>query len=1281
MERLGPVTFANPGSAAVAIGYDAARPFVVDKRVCKAIEGARGAPYAQGPSLRAELLMHTLLHVPMRRRHLRLSLLLSMLVVVSCECGPDLNVIPEPSAKLVYQQQEAPPLELLEIDVGVHAVGAGGGARFAVQNVGGATLNVSQVVLASDPALCPSVSAAFHVDEPSQAFALPGRATEADAPAGKDVVVSFQPTDGTPACAIVEVHSDDEVNPVLRALVVGQGDAPRLCTSTPSIDFGAVFLGDTKEDTVTLESCGTRPITIADVVAGDAFPPFAFEAPPAGTSLPPGEVLSIPVSFTPDVERTWSFATNNAGLLTVTTDDPSGQAYQVGLEGVGVREPSCRLLVVPSALSFGTVASGFSSTQQLVVRNAGELDCTLDGIAVRAPAGSFAVDLTGVTLPAALAPGDLVTVSVSYAPASAAGAENGFLDVTSSDPVRPSIEVPLEGLSVEPQPCMLQAAPSAVNFGNQPLNRTSEREVTFTNVGTEGCSLKSLTLTTGAPDFGVIASLFPFIGTFVSPGGTASARVTFRPTANGTLQGNLRATFNEMGLGNPSQTLDVPLLGNGVPPAICVSPTSVDFGSVNVGASADETVQIANCGSAPLELRGLSLRGGTHPDFSIETTPALPRMLDAGVTVSVTVRAAPTNAGIASAGAAMYGALEVLSDDPDDPAVPVPLVANGDDCQGLVCTPLPLDFGVTPVGLSLVRALTCQNPGVSAVTVSPSIAAPFEVVSAPASIAAGGVGVVVVRYTPAGAGVDNGSLLMGANGCTGAPLSVGVVGEGAMNTLPVCPTPQAFTPDVVWHWEGGTTLPASKQVWVTPLVSRLEDTTGDGRVTRDDMPRVVFISFNHDDFPGITDTDHVNDPVPGVLRAVDGATGAEVFTNTNEEHRLNSSVNLALADIDADGLVEIIGQSYVVLEGVETIENGPKLNGKFAYGQLIAFEHDGTFKWKSDEWTRSSDELEDTGGIAVADIDGDGFGEIAVGDHVYDHNGSLLWAGGEGTGSTGHGPVSVFAELDGQPGLELVAGRTAYRNDGSVLWNRDDIYDALPAVADLDGDGFNEVVLRSSKLYVVDGMTGADLTTPKLPPTHMSMPDECVPASDPEAEEDCNPIPTNPAIMEVNGQPGLEIAVANTEVLIVYDASLNELWRAPIGDFTGASGPIGFDFESDGKVNVTYSDESNVWVYDALGDDIYDAARRSVTMMETITVADIDNDGHANVLAGSNEPQLGTADGLDALSNSGVSWTHARGLWNQHAYVEALVGELGTLMPPSSIGALPGFRIASAACE
>jgi hypothetical protein len=1246
---------------------------------------AMRAPYVEVPMIRARTLTFPLL---------------TLVMMNACECDPPLTVIPEPIIVISYENQESPPRERLDIPLGASLVGQSKTVSFTVANEGGALLEVSDVRLVSMPGVCSQVSSAFRIVDPApdsgavRAFTLEGtRDPEADFET-RAITVSFTPETGQPSCAVVEIVSNDEESPAVYALITGQGDAPQLCATNLVVDFGTHYLGETANDAFVVESCGTRPITIASMTTNSYFSdPFDVEAPTFPQTLQPGQTLTLPVSFKPLIERAWSLAGGNAGQILLL--DEAQTAYQLALEGVGVKEPSCAILAVPNVINFGSVAEGQSSTTQVAVRNIGQRDCNVSSIAIREPALNFTRVVQGGNDTPVLAPGDVVTVEVTFAPPTAVGVQNGFLDVVSDDPLSPTVTVNLEGTGVQITPCFLQAQPTGVNFGQQAVGQTVEITVTLTNIGVEQCLLKKVELTTGSPHYGVTASVFPLLGSPVQPGGTSTVLVTFRPYAEGFHAGNVRATFKEFGFGNPDQTLNIPLTGSGLSPAICVSPLNIDFGAVAPGSVRDENVNVANCGPVPLALNGLQMRAGSHPDFHIQSAHTLPAVLAPGANVTVVVRAAPTAAGTAQSGSAMYGTLEVISNDTDDGAIPVLLRANAEQCiAGLVCSPLVVDFGPVDLGLSMVRVLACQNPSQSTVNVNASTAIPFSIVNAPSSIAPGGVGIITVRFEPTTVGPVTGTLDTGANGCNGAfPLNVTLLGDGEDISLPLCPTPTTFSPQVVWHWEGGSTLPGSKQVWTTPMVSRLGDTTGDGKVTRDDMPRVIFPSFDHNDSASIfnpANQDKINDPVPGVIRAVDGATGAEVFTISDINHRVHAAVSLAVADIDGDGFPEIIGQKYVLLEGVADIEGGPKIKGKFVRGNLIAFEHDGSFKWISDEWTRTADDIEDSGGIAVADIDGDGFGEIAIGDHVYDQYGHLKWIGGQGFGSTGHGPVSIFADVHSSPGLELVTGRTVYSKDGVVLWSRSDLdqnilgttyrFDGHPAVADIDNDGDNEVIVHAGAIYVFDGETGATKAGPRRPPVRMNMGQECQAPSDPESDVDCNIIPTNVAIMDTNDNGFLEIVVAAQEVLIVYDRNLNEVWRSQIWDGTGASGPAGFDFEADGRVNVVYSDEAHVYAYNPTGGHIYDASRGSVTLMETVSIADINNDGHANIAVGSNEPQFGISKGLDMLTNTGTSWAQARGIWNQHAFMERYIGELGTLIYDPG-APLDGFRTTTAACR
>ncbi len=1221
------------------------------------------------------------------------SFVLGGILVNGCNCGnEDLGRLAEAHIVIAYEDQKSPDLERLDIAFGATEIGTTARRDFVIQNEGGKDLEVGDVRIASHPD-CPSPSSAFRVDAPAltdsamRSVVVPGRTSETDTPKEETVTVSFNPTDGLPACAAVEVHSNDEDYPVRVALFTGQGNAAQLCATVLDVDFGEVLIGDTATDTFHLESCGTRPITLVDMTLNEWFPPFEAALPAFPLTLQPGESLDLPVSFSPEQALAYTHAAARAGSILVISDE---LVYTLSLSGIGVRPPSCNVSVNPSLIQFGNVIETQTSTQPLIVRNIGDLDCNITDVSIVAPAGNFSLQNFAPSAPAVLAPNDQLTVDVVFAPTAANGAENGIIEVHSDDLINPVIEVPIEASSIDLQPCALTAVPTAVNFGLQALGGTYQQQLVLTNVGTEQCLVKDIVLSNGADSYTVEAPIFPILGAPVGPGDTLTANVFFTPQTSGLAPGMIDVEYKEFGFGNPDQTLQVPVNGEGLSPNICVVPDALDFGSVSVGNVSEQSFSIQNCGPVDLEIRGLTFTPGTHPNYIFPNAPAVPFTLAPGDAQPVAVQAAPTNQGVSLAGLAMYGAVDVLSADENNPAAKVNLTANAGVCAaGLSCTPLDVNFGPVDFGLELLRSVSCFNPGSATINTAATIDAPFEIVSGPSTVAPFTSAVFVLRYEPSSLGVQTGNFYPGANDCEGNPIAISLAGQGQDGILPACPSPTVFQPEVVWHWEGDGALPNSKQVWVTPLITRLEDTTGDDLVTREDMPRVVFISFDSADSSLILsgDIDSVNDPVPGVLRAVDGANGTEVWTNT--EVTLNSSVTPVAADINADGYVEIIAQKHVLLEGYSDFENGPKIKGKFSRGNLVAFTHDGQLLWESEQWTRNSEEIEDTGGLAVADMDGDGLAEIAVGDHVFDHNGNLKFKGGTGTGSAGHGPISGFANMDDDPELELVCAGSVYNHDGSALFAREstDIIvgtrpmDGVFAVGDLDQDGYNEIVLNNGQLQVLNGQTGATIAGPITPPIRMSDGDECEPPADPESDEDCNPIPTNPAIMDVDGDGQLDIAFANQNIILAYDRNLNEIWRKPISDQTGASGPIGFDFENDGMVNVLYSDEGTVWVFDELGQPIYDANRVSVTMMETASIGDANLDGHANVVVGSNEPMLGTADGLDMWQNTTISWPHSRPMWNQHAYVEDLIGELGTpVLQSNAMKSLDGWRISRPAC-
>ena len=69
------------------------------------------------------------------------------------------------------------------------------------------------------------------------------------------------------------------------------------------------------------------------------------------------------------------------------------------------------------------------------------------------------------------------------------------------------------------------------------------------------------------------------------------------------------------------------------------------------------------------------------------------------------------------------------------------------------------------------------------------------------------------------------------------------------------------------------------------------------------------------------------------------------------------------------------------------------------------------------------------------------------------------------------------------------------------------------------------------------------------------------------------------------------------------------------------------------------------------------------------------------MLVASNSPFLPSSfGGVRAYRNRGTSWAQAKSAWNQHGYLEDLVGELGTPLFASTSQPYPGYRTTRAAC-
>jgi len=340
----------------------------------------------------------------------------------------------------------------------------------------------------------------------------------------------------------------------------------------------------------------------------------------------------------------------------------------------GVFTPQPNLTVSSTSLAFGSVTVDTSADQTLTLTNAGDADLSLFDLAFVDPLAAPFELVAGQDgcSNQTLTPATSCTVVVRYAPTSTRIHSETF-DIPSDDPDTPTVTVGVSGTGAPLPTPNLGVSATSMAFSSVTVGAAADQTLTLTNIGNANLSVFDLGFVDPltAP-FELLAGQDGCSNQTLIPATSCTVTVRYTPTE----EAMHSDTFDIPSDDPDTSTVTVGVSGTGTPvptPNLAVSTTSMAFGSVTIGSTADQTLTLSNTGDADLAVFQLASANPLAAPFSLVAGQdgCSNQTLGPAMGCTVVVRYAPTEEAMHNDG------FDIPSDDPDAPTATVSVSGSG----------------------------------------------------------------------------------------------------------------------------------------------------------------------------------------------------------------------------------------------------------------------------------------------------------------------------------------------------------------------------------------------------------------------------------------------------------------------------------------------------------------------------------------------------------------------------------------------------------------------------